>query len=81
MKFYSYTNTNKTYTKAVSLQNVRSIRMTDLRGKSDIRFGITIIYREGTTEDFPCLEEKESKKVYNEILKLLNEEDKLPLDK
>lgn len=81
MKFYSYTNENKNYTKAVSLQNVRSVQITEfVGGKSAIRFGVSIVYRGGSGEDFSCLTEKESKKVYNEILNLLNKED-LPIDK
>lgn len=75
MKFYSYTNENKNYTKAVSLQNVRSIHMMDLGGKSAIRFGVSITYRGGSGEDLPYLKEGESKRVYNEILNLLNEEE------
>ena len=75
MKFYSYTNENKNYTKAVSLQNVRSVQITECSGKSAIRFGVSIAYRGGSGEDLSCLKEEESKKVYNEILKLLNEEE------
>jgi hypothetical protein len=75
MKFYSYTNENKNYTKAVSLQNVRSIQITEDGGKSAIRFGVSITYRGGSGEDLSCLKEEESKKVYNEILNLLNEEE------
>ncbi len=80
MKFYSYTNENKNYTKAVSLQNVRSIQIVENSGKSAIRFGVSITYRGGSGENFLCLEKEESKKVYNEILNLLNEEE-LPIDK
>jgi hypothetical protein len=80
MKFYSYTNENKNYTKAVSLQNVRSIKITENSGKSAIRFGVSITYQDGSCESLPYLEKEESKKVYNEILNLLNKEE-LPIDK
>lgn len=75
MKFYSYANENKNYTQAVSLQDVRSIHITENSGKSEIRFGVSITYRDGSDEYFSCLKEEESKKVYNEILNLLNKEE------
>lgn len=72
MKFYSYTNNNKNYTKAISLESIRSVeRLTD-SGKSAIRFSIRINYFNSTIECFDWLGEEESKKVFNELTKLLN---------
>lgn len=72
MKFYSYTNKNNHYTKAVSLNNVRSLRAEKGSGKSAIRFSVHVDYLDGGREDFFWLEEDEYKKVYKEILDLLN---------
>lgn len=68
MKFYSYTNQNKDYTKAVSLSNVRSMQKTKGTGQSQVRFGVTIHYFDGSSESFSYLFADESTKVYNEIL-------------
>lgn len=73
MKFYSYTNNNTNYTKAISLNNVRSLKIDKGSGKSAIRFSVHLNYFDGSNEALLWLEEVESKKVYNEILKLLNE--------
>ena len=75
MKFYSYTNENENYTKAVSLQNVRSVIRHIGTGKSAIRFGITITYLDGTTGHFGYLHEDESKKLYKKLVDLLNTEE------
>lgn len=72
MKFYSYTNNNKNYTKAISLENIRSVERLTGSGKSAIRFSIRINYFNSTIECFDWLEEEESKKVFNELTKLLN---------
>jgi hypothetical protein len=72
MKFFSYSNHNKNYTKAISLENARSLSITSSSGKSAIRFSVVIDYHNGTHESFFYLEEEESKKLYKEILDLLN---------
>ena len=75
MKFYSYTNENKSYTKALTLLNVRSVKRYTGTGKSAIRFGVTLTYLDGTTEHFDYLHEDESKKLYKELVDLLNKEE------
>lgn len=72
MKFYSYANNNGNYTKAISLENVRSIERIDGSGKSAIRFAVRIDYFNGMSECLNYLHEEESKKVYESILNLLN---------
>lgn len=74
MKFYSYSNNNKNYTKAVSLSDVRSIERVNGNGKSAIRFGVRLDYFDGSHETLDWLEDEESKQVYKEILNLLNQE-------
>ena len=74
MKFYSYSNNNKNYTRAISLNNIRSISTIDGGGKSAIRFGVRVDYMDGQREDFYYLEKEESEKVYKEILDILNKE-------
>lgn len=71
MKFYSYTNDNDNYTKAVSLENVRTLTITEASGKSAIRFGVRLDYTDGNSETLMWLESAEAKKVYKEILDLL----------
>lgn len=73
MKFYSYTNNNKSYTKAISLANVRSLQRGQGDGKSPIRFFVTIEYVDGHSENFNFLEGDEANQVYAEILELLNQ--------
>lgn len=72
MKFYSYSNQNENYTKAISLENIRTFKIDESTGKSVIRFGIRVDYIDKHFESLPYLEEAEAKKVYNEILNLLN---------
>lgn len=72
MKFYSYSNENNDYIQAVSLTNVRCIYKTEGSGKSVIRFGVCIEYCDGKCASFSWLKEAEAKKVYKEILELLN---------
>lgn len=72
MKFYSYTNKNNNYTKAISLNGVRSIERNCGSGKSEIRFFVNLAYFDGSSETFPYLFDNESKEVYKEILNLLN---------
>lgn len=73
MKFYSYTNNNKNYTKAISLEDVRSVERTSGSGKSAIRFSVLVNYFNGTHENLSWLEETESKKVFDEIITLIKE--------
>ena len=72
MKFFSYTNRNNNYSKAISLENVRSIQILDGTGKSAIRFGVRVDYTKGTHESLIWLELDEAKKVFKEIVDLLN---------
>jgi hypothetical protein len=72
MKFYSYTNDNENYTKAISLSNVRSITRDIGNGRSAIRFGVSLTYCDGSHQSLPWLGEEESKKIYKEIVDLLN---------
>ena len=72
MKFYSYTNKNNNYTKAISLDGVRSIERKSGIGKSKICFFVKLDYFDGSSETFPYLFDNESKEVYKEILNLLN---------
>lgn len=73
MKFYSYTNNNKNYTKAISLSNIRSVHLIDRDGRGAIRFYVQIDYIDGEFETLSCLEQDEAKQVYEEIIKLLNQ--------
>lgn len=73
MKFYSYTNENGNYTKAISLSGVRSIERINGSGKSAIRYAVRIDYFDKSNEVLMWLTDAESKKVYKEILDLLNE--------
>jgi hypothetical protein len=72
MKFFSYTNRNNNYTMAISLENVRSVQTLDGTGKSVIRFGVRVNYINGTHESLFWLESDEAKKVFKEIVDLLN---------
>ena len=72
MKFYSYTNENNNYTKAISLDGIRSIERISGSGQSTIRFSIRVDYFDGSSEALLYLLDKESKEVYKEILDLLN---------
>lgn len=73
MKFYSYTNNNKSYTKAVSLENLRSIHLLTGTGRSAIRFSVRLDYLNNEIEFFDWLEDGESRKLYNTLIELLNE--------
>ena len=72
MKFYSYANRDNSYTKAVTLENVRSLHLCYGDGKSAIRFSVRIEYADGKNEYFNWLESDEAKQVYKTILDLLN---------
>lgn len=73
MKFYTYSNNNNNYTKAISLANIRSIERTSTMSTSKIRFGVQINYFDSKEENLIWLEEEEAKKVFKEIVDLLNE--------
>ena len=72
MKFYAYSNNNSNYTKAITLENVRSLHLCNGDGKSAIRFFVRIQYADGRNEEFYYLEKDEAKQVYKSILDLLN---------
>lgn len=72
MKFYSYSNENEDYTKAVSIENIRSISVNEGCGNSSIRFDVSIRYSNNTTESFLFLYETEAKRLYRNILYVLN---------
>lgn len=72
MKFYSYANKNNNYTKAISLEGVRSLHLCNGEGKSAIRFSVRVEYADGRDERFPLLDNDEAKQVYKSILDLLN---------
>lgn len=72
MKFYSYSNDNGNYTKALSLAQVRSVSRETDNGKSAIRFSVCLTYSDGSHESFSWLKEEESQKVYKEIVEILN---------
>jgi hypothetical protein len=71
MKFYSYANENRNYTKALSLEQVRSVSCEAGTGKSSIRFSVQINYSDGSHDSFSWLNEAESQKVYKEIVEIL----------
>lgn len=74
MKFFSYSNEKKTYTKAISLTDIRSIKTDVGTGKSAIRFSVCVTYLDGTCENFNWLTENEMPIVYNKLLTILNED-------
>lgn len=73
MKFYNYSNINKNYTKAISLNNVRSVEVKESSGKSAVRFSVEITYRDNNIETFRTLNEQEAVAVQMEIVNLLNQ--------
>lgn len=72
MKFYSYSNKNGNYSKAVSLKDVRSVNWYEGSGGSQIRFGVRLDYENGASEHLNALYNDEAKKVFNEIVTILN---------
>lgn len=73
MKFYNYSNINKNYTKAISLNNIRSVEVEESSGKSTIRFSVKITYCDNNTEIFDVLNEQEAAAVHTKIVNLLNQ--------
>lgn len=74
MKYYSYSNQNKNYTRAISLHNVRSIAICEGTGKSAIRFSIRVDYCDGGIEHFLYLYENEAEILYKKIFENLTKE-------
>lgn len=74
MKFFSYTNESKTYTKAISLANIRSIETNTGTGKGALRFSVGVVYLDGTHDSFDWLTETEMPIAYGKLLTALNEE-------
>lgn len=72
MKFYSYSNNNGNYTRAVSLENVCSVCIDTGIGNSKIKYSVILAYHSNNKESFMWLTEEEAKKVYKEIIDLLN---------
>ena len=73
MKFFTYSNDNDNYTKAISLENIQSVEITEMTGKSAIRFGVALRYKGGSMESLLWLGKEEAAKVLKEIVILLNE--------
>ena len=72
MKYFSYANRNHNYTRAISLKNIRAVNIYENDGKSAIRYGIKVVYINGSSETFAWLLEDEAKKVFETIVNLLN---------
>lgn len=71
--FFSYSNNNKNYTKAVSLNDVRSVCIDkDENSKSAIRYAVIIQYTDKEFAAFRHLEKGEAETVYENIIKELN---------
>lgn len=68
--FYSYTNDYGTYTKAVSLKDVRTIQLHDDGGKKG--YSVRINYFDTAQESFNLLDYGEATNIYHEILIKLN---------
>lgn len=74
MKYYSYSNQNKNYTRAISLHNVRSIAICEGAGKSVIRFSVRVDYCDGGIEHFLHLYKDEATILYKKIFEKLTKE-------
>lgn len=74
MKFFSYKNNNDNYSKAISLQNVRTVTIKEGSGKSVVRFFIEFTYYDGKIENFNWLQLEEAERVFKNIISALNEE-------
>jgi len=60
--------------KAVSLHNIRIIHINEGHNKSAIRFTIMIDYQDGSWTSFDNLTKEEAKTIFDEMLRILNEE-------
>ena len=58
---------------AVSIENVKFIKITENEGKSTIRFNVFIEYLGGGSAFIRWLEREEAKEVFNNIVKAVNE--------
>ena len=72
MKFYSYSNNNGNYTRAASLENVCSVCIDPGIGSSETKYNVILEYHNNKKESFIRLTKEEAKKVYKEIIDLLN---------
>lgn len=70
--FYSYAHDNGFYTKAVSLEGVRTIQLHDDGGKRDNCYSVRINYFDTTQESFNLLSYEEATNIYHGILIKLN---------
>lgn len=67
MNYYKYED------KAISLKNVKAIRVVDLSlSKRDVNFTIIFTYNDGTTEHFDQLQEQEAHDLFEKIVDVLN---------
>lgn len=71
--YFSYSNNNKNYTKAVSLKNVRSINIDkDKNIRSGFKYLVNIRYTDSNYESFQYLYEEEAETLYKQIVEELN---------
>lgn len=73
MKFFSYTNENKNYSKAISLPNIRTVTAVEGSGKSACRFFIKFDYVDGKIEYLDYLHQEEAERVFKNIVSTLND--------
>lgn len=60
--------------KAVSLHNIKIIRINEGQNKSAIRFTIMIDYQDDSWASFDNLTKEEARAIFDEMLRILNEE-------
>lgn len=73
MKFYSVSNPDYRSTSALSLTGVRTIEIVETTGsRCASRFGVRLEYRDDAIRSFNYLTEEKARKVYKEILEILN---------
>ena len=58
---------------AVSVENVKFIKITENEGRSVIRFNVLVEYFGGCSAIFRWLEREEAKEVFDNIVKIINE--------
>lgn len=67
MNYYKYEH------KAISLKNVKTIRVVDNSlSKRDVNFIIIFMYNDGTSENFGQLQEQEAYDLFEKIVDVLN---------